>query len=614
MRLTDDFKDEIRARIRLSDLVGRKVSLKRQGREFAGLSPFKKEKTPSFFVNDEKRFYHCFASGEHGDAFDWLMKTEGLSFMEAAEQLASLAGLPMPKADPEAARKAEASKSLVEWMEAAQRFFSQQLRAAGGADARAYLERRGYGPKEWADYEIGYAPDSRSALKDELIAAGAKPGELIDCGLLIAPEDGGTPYDRFRGRIMFAIRDPRNRLVAFGGRAMSANARAKYLNSPETPLFHKGHNLYRYPQARRAAADPKSGARGLIVAEGYFDAIAFDRAGMGHAVAPLGTALGEDQLRLLWRAGGEPVLCFDGDSAGQMAANRAAERALALLEPGRTLRFVFLPDGKDPDDLLREEGAAALKDAVGRTRPLASILWDMEFEKEPLDDPDRRAGFRKRMRALLFRIENPAVREEYQREFDQRMEKAFGSARPGGRSFAKRGASPGARMETKRLVEAGPVPTRLRHLILAAIDYPEIAENQAELLAGLDCGQLAGLRDAILDLLSNGAGESDGGLRNMLVNHGFEQQLRRLDLERPPMRAALGGDTATAIQREEAWTRLASDYMEQSGIHKKRQEMRSRLAEEIENDDADTLRGLMEEHRRGQAKRRTVNVPEDGQG
>lgn len=614
MRLTDDFKDEIRARIRLSDLVGRKVSLKRQGREFAGLSPFKKEKTASFFVNDDKRFYHCFASGEHGDAFDWLMKMEGLSFMEAAEQLASIAGLPMPKADPDAARKAEASKSLVEWMEAAQRFFSQQLRTGAGADARAYLERRGYGPAEWERYEIGFAPDSRNALKDELIAAGAKPGELVDCGLLIAPDDGGTPYDRFRGRIMFAIRDPRNRLVAFGGRAMSANARAKYLNSPETPLFHKGHNLYRYPQARRAASDPKSGARGLIVAEGYFDAIALDRAGIGHAVAPLGTALGEDQLRLLWRAGGEPVLCFDGDSAGQMAANRAAERALPLLEPGNTLRFVFLPDGKDPDDMLREEGAAALMEAVSRTRPLASILWDMEFEKEPLDDPDRRAGFRKRLRAMLFRIENPAVREEYQREFDQRLEKSFGSARQAGRRFERRGVTPGARMETKRLVETGPVPTRLRHLILAVIDYPEIAENQAEMLAGLDCGQLGRLQDAVLDLMSDMPEDESVGVRKLLINQGFEQILRRLDLERQPMRAALGGDTATAIQREEAWTRLASDYMEHSGIHKKRQEMRSRLAEEIENDDADTLRGLMEEHRRGRAKRHTVKVPENGQG
>ncbi|QNL18213.1 DNA primase [Hyphobacterium sp. CCMP332] len=605
MRLTDDFKDEIRARVRMSDLVGRKIQLKRQGREFAGLSPFKKEKTPSFFVNDEKKFYHCFASGEHGDAFDWLMKMEGLSFMEAAEQLASIAGIPLPKADPEAAKKAEASKSLIEWMELAQRFFSRQLRSGAGADARHYLERRGYGPAEWETYEIGFAPDSRTALKDELIAAGAKPDELIDCGLLIAPDDGGAPYDRFRGRIMFAIRDPRERLVAFGGRAMSANARAKYLNSPETPIFHKGHNLYRYPQARKAAANPKSGARGLIVAEGYFDAIALARAGIEHAVAPLGTALGEDQMQLLWRAGGEPTLCFDGDNAGRMAANRAAERALPLLEPERTLRFVFLPEGKDPDDMLRDEGASALTEALGHSRPLASILWDIEAEKEPLDDPDRRAGFRKRLRALLYRIENPDVRAEYQREFDQKLEQIFGSTRRSGGRYVKKGAALGATAETKRLVETGPVPTRLRHLLLAAVEYPEIAENQTEMLSLLNCVQLNPLRDAILDALAEGHVEQTGGLRNHLAGQGFASALKRLDLEKQPMRAALGGETATVIQREEAWTRIASDYMEQTGYNKQRQEMRSRLAEEIENDDADTLRGLMEVHRRGKARRQT---------
>ena len=603
MRLTDDFKDEIRARVRMSDLVGKKVNLKRQGREFAGLSPFKKEKTPSFFVNDEKKFYHCFASGEHGDAFDWLMRMEGLSFMEAAEQLASIAGLPMPKADPDAARKAEASKSLIEWMELAQKFYARSLRSGMGSDARHYLERRGYGPAEWDTYEIGYSPDSRSALKDELVAAGAKPAELIDCGLLIAPDDGGAPYDRFRGRIMFAIRDQRNRLVAFGGRAMSANARAKYLNSPETAIFHKGHNLYRYPTARTAAADPKSGARGLIVAEGYFDAIALARAGIEHAVAPLGTALGEDQMQLLWRAGGEPTLCFDGDKAGRMAANRAAERALPLLEPGRTLRFVFLPDGKDPDDMLRDEGEAALRDALGKTRPLASILWDIEAEKEPLDDPDRRAAFRKRLRALLYRIENQAVREEYQREFDQKLEQVFGSTRRSGGRYVKKGAALGATAETKRLVESGPVPTRLRHLLLAAVEYPEIGENQVELLSGLNCGQLDTLRNGVLDALAEGAFEQAGGLKNYLVGQGFATVLKRLELERGPMRAALGGDMATAIQREEAWTRLASAYMEQAGYNTERQEMRSRIAEEIENDDADTLRGLMEVHRRKRTRR-----------
>lgn len=601
MRLTDDFKDEIRARVRLSDLIGRKVALKRQGREFAGLSPFKKEKTASFFVNDEKKFYHCFASGEHGDAFDWLMKIEGLSFMEAAERLAGEAGLALPKADPDAAKKAERGKSLVEWMEAAQDFFEQALRARTGTEARRYLEGRGLSPEDWRRFGIGYSPDSRTALKDELIASGAKLSDLVEAGLLIAPEDGGAPYDRFRGRIMFPIRDPRGRLVAFGGRAMSANARAKYLNSPETPIFHKGATLYRFPEARRAAADPKSGARGLIVAEGYLDAIAFARAGLDHAVAPLGTALTEDQLALLWRAGGEPVLCFDGDSAGRRAAGTAADRALPLLEPGRSLRFIFLPEGKDPDDLLREEGAGALRKAASDTRPLSQLLWDREADVEPLDDPDRRAGFRRRLRALLSRISNPDVREEYKRDFDARLEAMFGTPNRSA-GWKKRDAVPGPTGELKRAASGGVASASARLLLLAAIEYPEIAEGHAETLAGMNFGALDSLRDAVLDACSSGDVADEGGLRAALENRGHTEVLRRLASDLGPMRAALGGLEASRALRDRAWTRLADTYMERSGMRAKRSEMRSRLQEEIGRGDSDGLRRLVEAQRRTVAR------------
>ncbi|HCY54189.1 MAG TPA: DNA primase, partial [Oceanicaulis sp.] len=324
MALPDGFIDEIKARIRLSDLVGRTVALRRQGREFAGLSPFKKERTPSFFVNDEKGFYHCFSSQKNGDAVNWLQETQGLSFMEAVEALAAEAGLAMPAPDPEAARKDERRKELVEWNELAQQYFVRELNGPRGGEARAYLERRGLSPRDWETFGLGYAPEMRTGLKDVLVNKGAKPDELVTAGLLIAPEDGGAAFDRFRGRVMFPIHDPRGRLVAFGGRALSKDARAKYLNSPETPLFHKSHVLYRYPEARSAASDPKAGIRGLIVAEGYIDVIALNRAGLAHSVAPLGTALTEDQIRLLWRAGPEPVICLDGDSAGQRAAGLAA--------------------------------------------------------------------------------------------------------------------------------------------------------------------------------------------------------------------------------------------------------------------------------------------------
>lgn len=600
MRLTDDFKDEIRARIRLSDLIGRTVPLKRQGREFAGLSPFKKERTPSFFVNDEKRFYHCFASGEHGDAFDWLMKMEGLNFMEAAERLAGEAGMSLPAPDPMAAQKAEERKSLIEWMEAAQRFFENALRSRAGTNARRYLEGRGIGPDDWKRFGIGYAPDSRSALKDELIQAGAHARDLIECGLLINPEDSTPAYDRFRDRVMFPIRDPRGRLVAFGGRALSKQARAKYLNSPETPIFHKGSTLYRYPEARRAASDPTSGAKGLIVAEGYLDAIAFARAGIEYAVAPLGTALTEDQLTLLWRAGGEPVLCFDGDSAGRRAAANAADRALPMIEPGRTLRFVFLPDGKDPDDLLREEGAAALRAAATQTRSLAQLLWDREAELEPLDDPDRRAAFRRRMRGLLQKIANPDIREEYRTEFDNRMQTLFGSQRRDRRAgeWRRNGPTPGPTGELKRKISGDRATPTLKHLLLAAIEYPEIAENNAETLAALDCGSLDSLRNAVLDACASGKLSGDGGLRAALEAEGFSDILRRLESDRIPMRAALGGSEAPLAQRETAWNKLAASYMDRLDKRTKREEIRNRLDEEIGRGDSDNLRRLVEAFRR----------------
>ncbi|WP_417490021.1 DNA primase, partial [Maricaulis sp.] len=443
MRLGEDFIDEIKARVRPSDLIGRTVGLKRQGREFVGLSPFKKERSPSFFVNDEKRFYHCFASGKHGDVFTWLEEMEGLSFMEAAERLAGEAGLSLPVPDPQAQQNTQHRKSLVEWMEAAQAFYLRALRTPAAEDARRYLKSRGLSGEDCVRFGIGYAPESRTALKDELVTAGAPIGDLVECGLLIEP-DSGSPYDRFRHRIMFPIQDPRGRLVAFGGRALSSEARAKYLNSPETPIFHKGSMLYRFPEARKAAADPKADIRGLIVAEGYLDVIALARAGLGQGVAPLGTAITEEQLQLLWRAGGEPVMCLDGDSAGRAAALKAADRALPLLQAGHTLRFAFMPDGKDPDDILREQGAGALRDVFKSTRSLADLLWEREVGVEPLDDPDRRASFRRRVRTLLAQIAEPDIRAEYKREFDNRMESAFGSTPhrapwvPGGKKGAPR--------------------------------------------------------------------------------------------------------------------------------------------------------------------------------
>jgi len=600
MRLGEDFIDEIKARVRPSDLIGRSVQLKRQGREFVGLSPFKKERTPSFFVNDDKRFYHCFASGKHGDVFTWLEEMEGLSFMEAAERLAGEAGLRLPEPDPEAQEKSVHRKSLVEWMEAAQAFYLRALRQPDGEAARDYLKGRGLTGQDCVRFGIGYAPEGRTRLKDELVTAGAPVEDLIECGLLIQP-DNGSPYDRFRDRIMFPIHDPRGRLVAFGGRALSKEARAKYLNSPETPIFHKGAVLYRYPEARKAASDPKQDIRGLIVAEGYLDVIALARAGLEHGVAPLGTAVTEDQIQLLWRAGGEPVMCLDGDSAGRGAAFKAADRALPLLQPGKTLRFAFMPEGKDPDDLLREEGANALRAIFTETRSLADLLWEREVNAEPLDDPDRRAGFRRRIRGLVSQIADTDIREEYRREFDQRMDRLFGS-RPQRSGFRKSGAGRmprlGATPGLKRAARPEPGAADARLLLLAAIEYPDLAMDQVETLALLRLGSLDSLRDAVLDACSSGQSVQTDTLRARLAEAGHAATLKRLDGERGPMQAALGGTEASLGSRTQAWTRLAAAYMERSEAQRRRDEIRARLNEEIGRDDSESVRRLVEAWRR----------------
>lgn len=600
MRLGEDFIDEIKARVRPSDLIGRTVSLKRQGREFVGLSPFKKERSPSFFVNDEKRFYHCFASGKHGDVFTWLEEMEGLSFMEAAERLAGEAGLSLPAPDPQAQQNTAHRKSLVEWMEAAQAFYLRALRTPAAEDARRYLKSRGLSGEDCVRFGIGYAPESRTALKDELVTAGAPVGDLIECGLLIEP-DNGSPYDRFRHRIMFPIRDPRGRLVAFGGRALSSEARAKYLNSPETPIFHKGSMLYRFPEARKAAADPKADIRGLIVAEGYLDVIALARAGLEHGVAPLGTAITEEQLQLLWRAGGEPVMCLDGDRAGRAAALKAADRALPLLQAGHTLRFAFMPDGKDPDDILREQGASALREVLTKTRSLADLLWEREIGVEPLDDPDRRASFRRRIRALLAQITEPDIRAEYKREFDKRIEAAFGSG-PKRTPWVPRGTKGlprlGPSAELRRAARGNPGAADARILLLAVIEWPELATEQVETLAHLNVGSLDSLRDTVLDACSSGQSVQSDWLRAKLVEAGFAAELRRLDGERGPMRAAIGGEQASSEQRSQAWIKLAAAYMERNEATDRREEIRARLVEEIGRDDSEGVRRLVEAYRR----------------
>ena len=427
MRFDERFLDELKSRLRLSEVIGRSVKLRRQGREFVGLSPFTKERTPSFFVNDDKGFFHDFSSGKHGDLISFLQETERLSFVEAVERLAAEAGLALPEPDPRAAEQERERQTLSDWLEQAAKWFEAALRRPVGADARAYLARRGLPEADWGRFRIGFAPSSRTALKDHLVERGAKPGELVEAGLLIAPEDGaGAPYDRFRDRIIFSISDARGRVVSFGGRAMDPEARAKYLNGPETSVFHKGRMLYGVGEARRLlaiGADKVS----VVVVEGFMDAIACQRADIP-AVAPLGTALTEEQMEALWRLSPEPVLCFDGDSAGQRAAARAIDRALPMLKAGRSFNFAMLTGGKDPDEVLREQGAGALKQQLGKTVPFVEALFVRERDLEPLDTPERRAAFRLRLRMAATTIADKELAQAYREELGARFDALF--ARP----------------------------------------------------------------------------------------------------------------------------------------------------------------------------------------
>ena len=428
VKFDERFLDEIKARLRPSDVIGRTVKLRKQGREFVGLSPFTKERSPSFFVNDEKGQFFDFSSGKNGDLITFLQETERLTFMEAVERLAAEAGVPMPAPDPQSAERDRVRQGLAEWLEQASAWFQAELRRPVGRAARDYLDGRGLPEADWGRFGVGYAPGGRTALKDYLVAKGARPHELVEAGLLIAPEDGGAPYDRFRDRIMFPIADGRGRIVSFGGRALDPKARAKYLNGPETSVFHKGHVLYGMGEARKIlGAAPSGESPPLVVVEGYMDAIACHRAGVA-AVAPMGTALTEEQMEMLWRLHPEPTLCFDGDRAGRQAAYRAMDRALPILKPGKSFQFSLVEGGKDPDDVLREQGAVALRQQLAATTPFAQALFERERELEPLDTPERRAGLKGRLRQAAASIADPDLQQAYRQDLLERYDGIFRKA------------------------------------------------------------------------------------------------------------------------------------------------------------------------------------------
>lgn len=422
MRFDDHFLDELKTRLRPSEVIGKSVKLRRNGKEWVGLSPFTKEKTPSFYVNDLKGQFFDFSSGKNGDIISFVQETERLSFNEAVEKLAAEAGMALPAVTPQAIAAEQKRQGLGDWMELASKWFASRLndKTPGAEAAREYLKRRGLTHEDIVTFGLGYAPKDHTALKDSLVQRGAKVSELVECGLLIEVE-GKAPYDRFRDRLMFPIEDQRSHVVSFGGRALNPDEKAKYLNGPETPLFHKGHMLYGLPRALKLLGAEENHAE-LVVVEGYMDVLACQRAKIA-AVAPLGTALTEEQIDILWRRHPEPTLCFDGDKAGQRAAFRALDRALPKLKPGKSFKVCLIEGGKDPDEVLREKGALALREAITHTKPFVEVLFQREAESEALDTPEKKAGFKKRLRALAQAIEDKDLAESYRHDLLERFDK-----------------------------------------------------------------------------------------------------------------------------------------------------------------------------------------------
>jgi DNA primase len=492
MAITPQWKDELRARITLSSLVMRSVKLTRAGREWRGCCPFHDEKTPSFYVNDQKQFYHCFGCGAHGDAISWVVDHSGLGFMDAVKELAAEAGMEVPAPDPAAAKKAEARASLIDVTEAAQRFFVASLGSPDGNAARDYLAGRGLKPEILREFGFGWAPDDRQALPKALSHF---PEEMLAEAGMRAANEAGEHYDRFRGRVMLPIQDARGRVIAFGGRILDKREGvAKYLNSPDTPLFDKGRTLY---NLHRAAPAVRQSGR-VVVVEGYLDVVALAQAGLAEAVAPLGTALTEIQLELLWRMAEVPVLCFDGDAAGQRAAMRAVTRALPLLAPMRSLGIVRLPAGLDPDDLIRERGAQAMHKLLGEPASLVDTLWAFECDAQPLASPEAKAGLKARLMAHVDTIGDPDVRALYRRDlldrfsafaYPPRLQRQATKARARG-TWRGPTASPPRLSEEARatlgaLMTGGQRKTLLAATLAGLARYPQEIGRHAEALSRL---------------------------------------------------------------------------------------------------------------------------------
>jgi DNA primase len=548
MRFPPSFLDDIRNRVSVSSVIGRKVAWDRRksnpGKgDYWACCPFHGEKSPSFHADDRKGRYYCFGCKQSGDIFRYLVDKEGVPFPEAVAQLAQEAGLPMPEFSQADAEREEQRASLYEIMEFAAKFFESELQTARGAKARGYLSDRGLSAAIQKEFSVGYAPDDRSALRTHLADKNISVEQMAEAGLVVSGDDIPVAYDRFRDRVMFPIRDARGRVIAFGGRALRPDVPAKYLNSPDTPLFHKGEILYNFDKARGAAHNTSQ----LIAVEGYVDVIAMFRAGFTQSVAPLGTALTENQLALMWKTVAEPILCFDGDSAGQKAAYRALDLALPLLKPGHSLKFAFLPEGQDPDDLLKTAGPEAIKTVISAAEPMATVLWNRALVENDRSTPERRALFERELKIQLRLIQDETVQKHYLSDLQEKLNTLFRGQQVArkGTNFQPRlkwgqkpwelqsAASPQLKALAAKSGPASLAEKRERMIVLSVINHPELLHEVWGDFAATEftSRELDSLRATILDSASSEESLEKAGLRGHLLSQGFGTLLERLETQ-----------------------------------------------------------------------------------
>ncbi|MUZ74232.1 DNA primase [Agrobacterium vitis] len=635
MRFSNDFLDEIRDRVPISAVIGARVPWDRKKTnvsrgDYWACCPFHGEKSPSFHCEDRKGRYHCFGCGVSGDHFRFLTDLEGLNFPEAVERIADMAGIAMPKVDVRDIERERERTSLQDVMEMATLFFQDQLQAAQGAKARAYLRERGLSGRTIETFRLGYAPESRNALKEHLAGKGVPKEQIEACGLVVHGPDIPVSYDRFRDRIMFPILSSRDKVIAFGGRAMSPDAPAKYLNSNETELFHKGNVLYNFSRARRTLQGA-DGAETIIAVEGYMDVIALYQAGVENAVAPLGTALTENQLELMWKMTPQPVLCFDGDGAGQRAAFRAVDLALPHLKPGKSVRFAMLPDGKDPDDLVKQDGRAPFDRVLAEARSLDEMVWVRETGQGRFDTPEQRAELEARLKQIVNIIADENVRRHYQQNVRDRLYGFFqgqGTARAGRGNFERGGGGfagnrpgngrfqtgasgrgapggqrPGSTMASDRLTRSGMVSRShdqpsLRESVLALtiVNHPQLLQEDYDEISCIDFDSrdLQRLWPAVLTAVAQtGAQLTREDLSERLTANGFDTLLKALDQQIRNARLWTATTVAALEDAREGYTQALSLHKRAKALRRQRIELEREIAEATEADDAGRIDGLM---------------------